>query len=162
VVEAGLWCGPLARGSGRGALLLAGGTSHRIAGTSVEAVVGPVSEYLFEPDGAVIRAGLVAEVAALVGGNLLDRTIAYVSGPRLIPTVFATAYRVLDDLPFGVKGLRAYLSDRRVGTVTIKKRGTAVTPEALRADLKLKGEAEATLVLTRIAGAHRVLIVEPA
>lgn len=161
VVEAGLWCGPLAHHPGRGALVLTGGTSHRLSDTSAEAVVGPVSDYLYEPDGAVIRAGVVAEFAALVGGHLLDREIAYVSGPRLIPTPFATAYRVLDDLPFGVKGLRAYLSERRVGIVTIKKRGTAVTPEGLRADLRLKGEAEATLVLTRVAGAHRILVVEP-
>jgi hypothetical protein len=141
---------------------LVGGASHRLSDTSAEASVDAVGDYLYEPDGAVIRAGLVTEVAALVGGHLLDRTIAYVSGPHLVSTPFASAYRVLEDLPFGVKGLRAYLRERKVGSVTIKKRGTAVTPEALRADLKLKGEADATLVLTRVAGAHRVLVVEPA
>ncbi len=160
-VEAGLWCGPLARHPGRGALLVADGCSYRLSDTSATAGVGAVGDYLYEPDRAIIRAGLVTEVAMTVGGHLLDRTIAYVTGPRLVATPFASAYRILDDLPFGVKGLRSYLRERRIGRVTIKKRGTAVTPEGLRADLRLKGDEEATLVLTRVAGAQRVLVVEP-
>lgn len=161
VVEAGLWCGPLARHRGRCALLITDGGAHHLPDTSAEARVGTVDDYLYEPDGAVIRAGLVSEVSLAVGGHLLDRTIAYVSGPNLMTTPFATAYRILDDLPFGVKGLRTYLRERGVGWITIKKRGTAVTPEKLRADLRLKGDEEATLVLTRVAGAFRVLVVEP-
>ena len=124
-------------------------------------VVAP-GEYVYEPDGAVIRAGLVAEVALALDGGLLDATIAYVTAPRLVATPFATPYRVLDELPFGVKSLRAYLRARGVGRATIKKRGTAVSPEDLRRQLALKGDAEATIILTRVAGAQRVLIVEPA
>jgi hypothetical protein len=48
-----------------------------------------------------------------------------------------------------------------VGSVTIKKRGTAVEPEQLRRQLRLSGSAEATLVLTRVAGRQMVLVVEP-
>jgi len=162
VVEVGIWCGPLARHHGRAALVLSPQGIHRLSDTSATAEVGPVGSLLFEPDGAVIRAGLVAEVAKEVGGHLLDRTIAYVTGPRLLSTPFAKAYRVVDDLPFGVKALRTYLRTRKIGRVTIKKRGTAVTPEGLRSELRLKGDGEATLVLTRVSGAQRVLIVEPA
>ena len=161
VVEAGLWCGPLAGPHGRGALVLRHGSAHRLDGSGVAASVGPVREFLYEPDGAAIRAGLVAEVATIVGGHLVDSTIAYVTAATAVDTPFAVRFRVLDDLPFGVKPLRAYLRARDVGRVTIKKRGTAVTPEALRAQLRLKGDAEATVVLTRVAGAHRALIVEP-
>jgi len=48
-----------------------------------------------------------------------------------------------------------------VGRVTIKKRGTAVTPEQLRGQLALKGDAAATLVLTRVGGAQHVIVVDP-
>jgi hypothetical protein len=161
VVEAGLWFGPLARESGRAALLLAGGTSHRLSSTGAVAPVGSLAEYLYEPDGAVIRAGLVAEVANHVGGTLVDARIAYLTGPGG-STPFAERYRILDQMPFGVKPLRAYLRERGVGRLTNKKRGTAVTPEALRPQLDLKGDAEATVVLTRVAGTQRVIVVEPA
>ncbi len=161
VVEAGVWCGPLARHTGRGALVVAGGTAHALEDAGTVAAVGPVDAVLYEPDGAVIRSGLVAEVAAALGGTLVDPTIAYVTAPTLVATPFASAYRVLDDLPFGVKRLRAYLRERGVGRLTVKKRGTAVSPESLRAQMGLRGDAEATIVLTRVAGAQRVLVVEP-
>ncbi len=167
VVELGLWFGPLAAdGPGRSALLLAplGGSTvvRRAAGADVPAPeVGPVGAYLYEPDGAVIRAGLVAEVAIEVRGRLLDRTIAYVTSDALQPTPLATAYRVLDTLPFGLKRLRAYLRERDVGSLTIKKRGTAVVPEQLRRQLDLRGSQPATIVLTRVAGQQEVLLVEP-
>jgi hypothetical protein len=166
VVELGLWFGPLAPdGPGRSALLLTslGGSSivRRPAGEDPEPPpVGPVGAYLYEPDGAVIRAGLVAEVAAEVRGRLLDRTIAYVTSDALQPTPHATVYRVLDTLPFGLKRLRAYLRERDVGSLTIKKRGTAVVPEQLRRQLDLRGSQPATIVLTRVAGQQQVLLVE--
>jgi hypothetical protein len=96
-----------------------------------------------------------------VHGRLVDRTIAYVTSDALHDTPVATAYRVLDTLPFGLKRLRTYLRERGVGRLTIKKRGTAVVPEQLRRQLDLRGPHEATVVLTRVGGAQQVLVVEP-
>ena len=100
-------------------------------------------------------------MAELLDAGLLSPDIAYLTGDRLVPTPFATAYRVLDHFPFALKPLRAYLRARDVGAVTIKKRGTAVEPEQLRRQLALKGSRPATIVLTRIADRHSVLVVEP-
>ena len=63
-------------------------------------------------------------------------------------------------LPFGLKRLRALLRERGVGRLTVKKRGTAVEPEELRGQLRLHGDEEATVVLTRVAGQQSVLLVE--
>lgn len=165
VVEVGLWFGPLApEGPGRSALLLRGHETHVVVATPdapEHPGTGPVGGYLYEPDGAVIRAGLVGQVAHEMHGRLLDRTIAYVTTDHPALTPAATGYRVLDDLPFGLKRLRTYLRERGVGTLTVKKRGTAVVPEQLRRQLDLRGDATATIVLTRVAGAQRVLVVEP-
>ena len=94
-------------------------------------------------------------------GRLLDATIAYVTSDALVPVPTATAYRVLDSMPFGLKRLRTYLRGRDVGKLTIKKRGTAVVPEQLRRQLDLRGSATATIILTRVAGSQQVLVVEP-
>jgi hypothetical protein len=165
VVEAGLWFGPLApEGPGHSALVLrgSGATTLRAPAEGVaEPDVGPVGAYLYEPDGAVIRAGLVAMVAEQVHGRLLDATIAYVTSDHLAPTDVAHSYRVVDMMPFGLKRLRTALRERGVGRLTIKKRGTAVVPEQLRKQLDLRGEGEATIVLTRLAGTQQVLLVEP-
>lgn len=165
VVEAGLWFGPLAPdGPGRSALVVRGTSAATLRlpakGLPVPEV-GPVGDYLYEPDGAVIRAGLVGLVAEHVHGRLLDPTIAYVTSERLQTSDVAHAYRVTDVMPFGLKRLRTALRERGVGRLTIKKRGTAVVPEQLRKQLDLRGDGEATIVLTRVAGSQQVLVVEP-
>ncbi|MEU4652988.1 class I SAM-dependent methyltransferase [Streptomyces sp. NPDC023723] len=117
--------------------------------------------YLYEPDGAVVRAHLVAEVADQVGGGLLDATIAYVTADELRPTPYATAYEITDVLPFNVKKLKALLRERGVGVLTVKKRGSAVEPEELRRKVKPQGPNTATVLLTRVAGAPTMLIGHP-
>jgi hypothetical protein len=168
LVEAGLWFGLLAReGVRRAALVLPSDGDESVQPTEVtdagmpDPEVGAVGQVLYEPDAAVIRAGLVGQVAAAVSGRLLDRTIAYVTGDRLVRTPLATAYAVEDVFAFQLKSLRTWLRDRGVGKLTIKKRGTAVEPEQLRRQLRLDGEAEATIVLTRVAGRQSVLAVRP-
>lgn len=123
--------------------------------------VRSVGRYLYEPDGAVIRAHLVAEVAEEVGGGLIDETIAYVTGDELRGTSFASAYEITDQLPFGVKKLKALLREREVGVLTVKKRGSAVEPEELRKKVKLSGPHSATVFLTRVAGVPAMLIGHP-
>ncbi|GAA3394727.1 class I SAM-dependent methyltransferase [Cryptosporangium minutisporangium] len=173
VVEAALWFGPLASVPRRATLLpgpsvvttapnlnTAGGAELTGAGDR-EAPVGEIGSYLYDPDGAVIRAHLVAELADRIDGRLLDPAIAYLTTDELRPTPFARAYRVDAVLPFGVKRLRAELARRGVGRVEIKKRGTAVTPEQLRPQLKLNGPNAATLILTRVGTAPLALLCEP-
>jgi hypothetical protein len=123
--------------------------------------VRPPGRFLLEPDGAVIRAHLVAELAALVDGWLLDATIAYVAGDLAVPTPFGKWYEVLEMLPFSLKGLKERLRSHDAGPLVVKKRGTAVEPEVLRRQLKLSGSREVTVVLTRQAGRQIALIVRP-
>jgi hypothetical protein len=163
VVEAGVWFGPLARrGVRRSALVLRDGEATCIDDVGLtRPPPGPVGQYLYEPDGAVVRAGLVAAVAARVGGRLLDPTIAFVTSDHLVRTPLARALVVEDALPFHLKALRTRLRDRGVGRVEVLKRGSAVDVEQLRRQLRLAGPEEATVVLTRVAGQQTVLLCRP-
>ncbi|MFF4525494.1 class I SAM-dependent methyltransferase [Streptomyces bluensis] len=126
--------------------------------------VRSLGRYLYEPDGAVIRAHLVAEVAADLDGGLIDETIAYVTADEPRPTPYATAYEITDQFPFHVKKLKALLREREVGVLTVKKRGSAVDPEELRRKVlpKPHGRNAATVFLTRVAGAPAMLLGHPA
>lgn len=125
--------------------------------------VRSLGRYLYEPDGAVIRAHLVAEVAADLDGGLIDETIAYVTADEPRPTPYATAYEITDQFPFHVKKLKALLREREVGVLTVKKRGSAVDPEELRRKVlpKPHGRNAATVFLTRVAGAPAMLLGHP-
>lgn len=164
VKEAALWSGRTATVARRATVIGDGGlasiTDEDDPGP--EAVgTRPVGAYLYEPDGAVIRAGLVTAVAAGLGGGLIDARIAYVTGDEPVRSPFARGYRVLEELPYREKQLKAALRERGVGRLTIKKRGVEVVPEALRKRLALSGDTEATIVLTRVAGEGTALLVEP-
>ncbi|MFB7083915.1 methyltransferase domain-containing protein [Streptomyces sp. NPDC056296] len=158
VKEAVLWFGG-APGAVRATLLPGPRT---LLGTGLpDPEVRTPGRYLYEPDGAVIRAHLVAEVAEQVGGGLLDATIAYVTADELVPTPYATAYEITDRMPFNVKKLKALLRERRVGNLTVKKRGSAVEPEELRKKVKPQGPNAATVFMTRVSGAPTMLIGHP-
>jgi len=126
-----------------------------------EPEIMPLSQplgWLVEPDPSIIRAGLVQDLAIALGGYLLDETIAYFTTDTKPESVWVRAWQILDWMPFNLKKLRAYLRERNVGIVTVKKRGSALTPEGLTADLKLKGGESRTLVLTRYSGQPIVII----
>ncbi|WP_254076689.1 class I SAM-dependent methyltransferase [Streptomyces pacificus] len=159
VKEAVLWFGT-APGTRRATLLPSGA---RLVGRGLpDPGVRKTGRYLYEPDGAVIRAHLVAEVAEELDGGLLDASIAYITADELRPTPWATAYEITDEIPFNLKKLKALLRARGVGTLTVKKRGSAVEPEELRRRVKPSGPNAATVFLTRVAGAPTVLVGAPA
>lgn len=164
VKEAALWAGRTATVARRATVIGDGGlatiTDEDDPGA---AAVGTrsVGGYLYEPDGAVIRAGLVTAVATGVRGGLVDPKIAYITGDEAFRSPFARGYRVLEHLPYREKQLKAALRERGIGRITIKKRGVDVVPEQLRKRLALAGDAEATVVLTRVAGEGTALLVEP-
>jgi SAM-dependent methyltransferase len=161
VKEAALWGGRLATVDRRATVIRDGGLATLTEEDDPGADVVPLGRFLYEPDGAVIRAGLVTAVAAGVRGGLLDRRIAYVTADESFRTPFARSYEVLETLPYREKQLRAALHERGVGRLTIKKRGVDVVPDQLRKRLALTGDEEATIVLTRVDGHGACLLVRP-
>jgi len=163
LVEMGLWFGALARtGIRRSALLLDKEGSHELSAPadSEDVEVGALGDYVYEPDGAVIRARLIGDLARSLDALMLSDSIAYLTSATLQQTPFATAFRVLEVLPFDEKKLRLALQERRIGTLEIKKRGVDIDPATLRTRLRLKGSESGTLVLTRAAGHRVALLVE--
>lgn len=163
VVELGLWFGALARtGIRRAALVLRGDEANELTAEadSEDAETGELGEYLYEPDGAVIRARLIGDLARRLDGRMLGDGIAYITADAPAPTPFAAGFRILETLPFAEKDLKKALRSRGIGTLEIKKRGVDVDPAALRTRLKLSGDRPATLILTRVAGRHTALLAE--
>ena len=162
-VEVGLWAGAGARPELRTALLLPGGRLDvprpPPGQPAARLAVAPVGRYLYEPDGAVIRAGGVAVLGERLGAWLLDGQIAYLSADEHVPTPFAVAFEVLEVLPYAPKALRRWVRERGVGTLEIKKRGVDVDPAELRRRLQPGGPASATLVLSRTPQGAVALVV---
>jgi hypothetical protein len=163
VKEAALWSGDFADdGVLRRATLLPSGLSVTNEDAPPEPPVGPVGRWLIEPDGAVIRAGLVTAVTAQTGGWLMDSQIAYIACDSEPRTGLGRVYAITDRLPYDFKRLRAYVRENHVGALTIKKRGVDVDPAALRRQLRPAGDNDVTFVITRVANRAVVLVATPA
>ncbi|MFM5968138.1 MAG: THUMP-like domain-containing protein, partial [Micrococcales bacterium] len=165
LVELGLWFGSVARaGIARSALLIdSNGRHHEFNSAEVShapARIGELAEFLYEPDNAIVRSHLVGPLAESLGLSGFAPEIAYLTSTEPVDSPWLRSYRVLDEMPFDRKKLKAYLRERGIGVLEIKKRGADIVPEALRKELQLKGESAATLVVTRVGDAHRAIIAE--
>jgi hypothetical protein len=113
-----------------------------------DCVTATAGRWIVDPDGAVVRAGLVRQYGARHGLWQLDPDIAYLSGDDLPDGV--RGFEVLDQLDYSERRLRQALSDHDVGAVEILVRGVDVDPDALRLRLKLRGARQLAVVITRI------------
>jgi hypothetical protein len=154
--EAVLWFGTLKSVPRRATLLP--GPHTLVAAPDAHLPIHEPQAFLYEPDPAVLRAGLVTTLGSQLNAAQLDPDIAYLTSDQLQPSPFARAWAVEAWFPFQLKRLRAYLRERNVGKVTVKKRGSPLEPEALIGKLRLSGEGERTVFLTHLRGRPIVII----
>jgi hypothetical protein len=159
VVEVTLW-GAGTGMAGRCATLLPDGVTLRVGEPEPTLPVGHPGAYVFEPDGAAIRAGAVGTLGAGLGLRRLDPSIGYLTGDEPVVSPWLTGFAVVEVLPYAEKALRRWVRDHEVGTLEIKKRGIDVDPAALRRRLKPAGPGAATLILTPTPAGARALVVE--
>ena len=164
LVELALWFGEVKRPKvARAATVVNSTGRHEIVSDVFEselAEVGAIKNFIYEPDNAVVRSHLIADLARQVDATLISKEIAYLTSDSEIDSPMMRGFRVIDEMAFDRKKLKAYLRDRNIGTLEIKKRGVDVVPELLRKELNLKGEIAATLILTRVGDDHRALLAE--
>lgn len=110
--------------------------------------VAPVGRWIVDPDGAVVRAGLVRHYAVRHGLWQLDPDIAYLSGDELPAGL--RGFEVLEQLSYHERRLRTALAAHAVGAVEILVRGVNVDPDVLRPRLRLRGSQQLTVVITRL------------
>ncbi|MBB2975611.1 hypothetical protein FHX49_001177 [Microbacterium endophyticum] len=162
-VELVLWSGALARpGIYRSALVVRGDETHEITSEADadDVETRELGEFVHEPEGAVIRARLIGDVARRLQAGMISDGIAYLTSDAALTSPFVRSFRVREELPFDVKSLAKALRARDIGTLEIKKRGVDIDPAVLRTKLKLSGAASATLIVTRVGERRRALLVD--
>jgi SAM-dependent methyltransferase len=157
-VEVALWAGPGARPGQHSALMM---PDARLAASAAPPLrVRDLGRYLYEPAGAVIRAGALADLGAQLGAGLLDSRIAYLTSDSLHDTPFATRFVVLQRFPFHLNVLRSWVRRDHIGALEIKKRGVDLDPADLRRRLRLAGPKSATIVISRTPNGAIAAVVE--
>lgn len=163
VVEMTLWAGGLARpGIARSALVLDAAGAIELSAASELAPLEPgeLRRYLYEPNGAVIRARLLPLLAEQLGATTISPGIAYLSSDEAHSNRFAAGFEIVAEFAADERSIKRELAERGIGRLEIKKRGWDGDPAALRKRLSLRGEHAATLFLTRVGGRHRALLAQ--
>ena len=159
VKEACLYSPALAAGLHREAVIIRDGTMDILTDRDdpgADTLVGEPGTYIIDPDGAVIRAGLVRHYAHRENLWLLDERIAYLTGDRIPAGMSGFPY--IETVP--LKKLRSVLRGHDCGSVEILVRGVDVDPDRLRQKLRLSGSRPMAVVCTRIGRSGVALVCE--
>lgn len=175
VVEASLWTPALApEGPGRSAVIIQNNQEITI-GTRVDPTtpaptidVTPLHRYLWEPDGAIIRAGLLAEFAQRTGASGIAPSIAYLTSETPVPDEWSAAvseFEIMATTPLKAQKIAPELRALHPTDIQVKKRGADISPENLRRSLlkacgirRASGENPVTVFATRCGDKHRAII----
>ena len=161
--EATAWFGPPASCRRRATCLPAGASwTDRDGPAHPPARISPVSAWVFDPDPALIRAGLLDGFAAAHELARLAPGLDLLTGPTLLSSPFLAAFEVRDVLPLDLKRLRRLVAERGLGPLEIKPRGLDLRPETLRAQLRPPGPNPATLLLVGGRGPARAILADRA
>lgn len=153
-----LWYGPLRSAARRATALPAGAT------LSADGPVPPLpagadpDEFVLDPDPAVVRAGLAGLLAEQLGLRAFDPAIALLAAGRPVRSPFVVAYRIEYAERYHLRRLNEWLHQRRVGRVTLVRRGGRVAPEEVERRLKLRGDEHRFVLLTRRGDEPLVLV----
>ncbi len=157
--ECAMWFGPL-RSAARRATVLPTGDTLFAEVPQEPRPTAEVGAFLYDPDAAVTRAGLVHDLAERLDAYPIDPQVQLLTSDQHTPTPFATAFAVEHAAPFHAKLLREYLRSRQVGRVTVIKRGSPADADDLLRKLKLDGPHHRTVILTRADGSHAMIVCD--
>lgn len=138
----------------RATVLAARGAARTIVGDQRgrPELAANIGRYVYEPDAAVLAAGLQLTLAEEHGLHGLAAAVDYWTGDRAIDDAALDCFEVLEVLPFSRKLLKQAVAARRVGNLEIKKRGVELNPDELRLELRPRGDASLTLIVTPCGG----------
>ncbi|MEZ6058672.1 MAG: class I SAM-dependent methyltransferase [Planctomycetaceae bacterium] len=155
--EATIWFGSMAPGELWRATVLPSGATLSGQPLDAETIVQPLGTYLYDPDPAVVRAGLVDLLAAEIGLWRVDDAEEYLSSDKLVDSPFVRAFEVLEVVSNNPREIREAVRRAECRSIEIKCRHVPTDADALRRKLPLDGDREGVLFIARLQGKTHAL-----
>ncbi|MFA8341508.1 MAG: hypothetical protein ACEPO8_00925, partial [Rhodothermaceae bacterium] len=105
---------------------------------SNKAVADKISEFIFEPDSAIIKAGLTSLLADEFHLEFINDTADYLTGNSLIENFPGRVFSVKSCEQFKPDKLKKYLKENGIKKANFSKRHFPLTVEELRKKIKTK------------------------
>ena len=157
--EATVWFGSLAGDHAFRATVLPTGESISAdplsAWTNVTAAVGG---FIFDPDPAIVRSGLLDVMAEQHQLLRLDAEEEYLTSDHLPDTGFVTGFQVEAILPNSLKDLKKYLRDKASLHYEVKCRRIPTESDAVRRQLPTGSEPPRVILFARVSGRGAIVV----
>jgi hypothetical protein len=122
--EATVWFGALATCRRRATTLPSGATWTERDGPTYSLDSGGLEQsWVFDPDPALIRAGLVDAFGLAHGLARIKPGVDFLAGPKRIDSPFLAAFEIITVVPLDLKVIRRTLIERGLGLTGFKVRG---------------------------------------
>lgn len=158
-----LWTGAAAVSARRATLLAADGSTHTLAGEPDRPYdASPLGAWAHTFDPSVERADLVRLLLDATGLALLHPGTGLLTGDAPSDSPWVTPFRVLDDMAWSSRAVRARLRELDAGAVTVKARAGVVDPDRVSRELRGAGARELTVFVLPVGGPVRAIIAERA
>ena len=131
-----------------------------VAATPDIGAVSEVAGFLYEPDPAVVSAG-VTDALCVNAVMRVDPTSHWLTSTTEFTHPALRGYRVDQQVTADARALRSILRELGIGDLTVKTRGAGVDAEKFRASLKLSGTKPGVLVILVREGKQEAFLVTP-
>ena len=158
--EATVWFGDLASGQPFRATALPSGETIAGDPLSARAKVTSPNSFVFDPDPALVRSGMLDVMAEQLKLTRLDSEEEYLTSDRLVVSPWVQVFRVLDVLPNNDREVRHACRRFDFASVEIKCRHLPIEIDRVRRRLKLEGSRPGVLIFARVLGKATVLVCE--
>ena len=158
--EATIWFGSLADAQTWRATALPSGATIAGDPLAAEPTLAALGRYLYDPDPALVRAGLIDLFCEEAGIARLDLAEEYLASDVLVQSPFTTAFRVLAELPNNERTLKRTLRAMGAGVLEIKARRLPIDIMRLEKTLPRDGDRPLVVLFCRIAAKSRIVIAE--
>ncbi len=160
--EAALWSPTLAQGSRSATVIDRTGVAslRQIPGDTPMLRTPEVGDVLLDPNPAVTRAGLVADLARSLDTAMIDPQIGFLVTTAEMGTPFARPYRIIASLPWHERKLKRTLRDLDAGPVDIRRRGLAGDVDAIAKRLRGPGHRPFMIAMTRVMNQPWAIVCE--
>ncbi len=158
--EATIWFGELAGDQPFRATSLPSGETIAAEPLSARVDITPPRAFVFDPDPAIVRAGLLDVLAERLQLTRLDDAEEYLTGDESLRSPWMQTFRVLEVIPNNDREVRAACRRADFGSVEIKCRHLPIEVERVRRKLPLDGSRAGVLIFARVLGKAQVIVCE--
>lgn len=165
MTQAAWWTGSLADAGSehraRATMVLPDGSAETlVASPAAAGGLGHVDAWLYAPDPAAERAGLLAALAEKVGSDEVFPGVGVLTSSERIRSPWLAAFRVIERLPYRESRVASAVAAHGGGIVAVKTRGGAVDPDVAQVALRGPGDRPLTVFVLRFGSAIEAIIAD--